>query len=88
MVQVTMRLPIGLSDGSRRVLPCAGTTVGEALEDCITQEPRLRPRIFRENGDLWVGVFLNGRNIRQLQGMETELAEGDELRLLPPISGG
>ncbi len=89
MARVSIRLPVGIAGpagGSR--LGCEGATVGEALADCITREPRLRTRIFRDDGSLWVGVFLNGKNVRQGQGLDTPLADGDEIRILPPIAGG
>jgi adenylyltransferase/sulfurtransferase len=84
-----MKLPPGIAgkDGPR-VLECEGHDVAEALADCIAREPRFKERIFREDGTVWVGVFLNGRNVRQTGGMQTMLADGDEIRLLPPIAGG
>jgi molybdopterin converting factor small subunit len=89
VAQARVKLPIGLvgTDGPKELV-CEGRTVGEALQDCIAKEPRLRRRIFREDGGVWVGIFLNGRNIRQGDGMDTLLADGDELRLMPPIAGG
>lgn len=89
MARVYVKLPVGLAlPGSQARLECEGGTVGEALADCLDKEPRLRSRIFREDGALWVGVFLNGRNIRQNHGLDSLLADGDELRILPPIAGG
>jgi molybdopterin converting factor small subunit len=69
-------------------MECEGTDVREALADCVTREPRLKTRIFREDGSIWVGVFLNGRNIRQAGGLDSPLSDGDQIRLLPPIAGG
>jgi len=89
MATAHMRLPVGIagSEGPSR-MECEGRTVSDALADCVAREPRLRPRIFREDGSVWVGVFVNGRNIRQGDGLETVLADGDEIRLLPPLGGG
>jgi molybdopterin converting factor small subunit len=89
MAQALLRLPVGIAgpEGPSR-LECEGATVEEALADCIGKEPRLRTRIFREDGSLWVGVFLNGRHIRQTGGLTSPLADGDEIRILPPIAGG
>jgi MoaD family protein len=67
---------------------CEGDTVAEALADCAARRPRLASRIYREDGSVWVGVFVNGRNVRQGGGLETPLQDGDEIRLLPPIAGG
>lgn len=33
-------------------------------------------------------VMVNGRNAAQLQGLSTDLADGDDVSLFPPISGG
>ena len=32
--------------------------------------------------------MVNGQTIQLLQGMETPLKEGDEVLILPPVSGG
>ena len=89
MAKVFVKLPVGLvGPGGPARLECEGATVGEALAACMAIEPRLRGRVFREDGSLWVGVFLNGRNIRQKDGLDSTLSDGDELRVLPPIAGG
>jgi len=84
-----MRLPLGLTypDGQKDV-ECEGVTVAEAVEDVLEREPRLRARMFKEDGKLFVGIFVNNQNIRMFQGMDTPLKDGDELRIMPPIAGG
>ncbi len=89
MAHALIRLPAGLvTPGGSARLECEGATVREALEDCVAKEPRLKRRVFRDDGSLWVGVFLNGVNVRRLGGLEQSLADGDEIRIMPPIAGG
>lgn len=84
-----VKLPPGLAGAEGpALLECQGDDVAQALADCVRREPRLRSRIFREDGTVWVGIFVNGRNVRQGQGLATPLRDGDEIRLLPPIGGG
>lgn len=74
--------------GAPARMECEGSTVAEVLADCVAKEPRLRARIFREDGSVWTGVFVNGRNVRQGGGLSSPVEDGDEIRLLPPIAGG
>jgi molybdopterin converting factor small subunit len=89
MARVSVKLPVGMTtaDG-RREVECDAATVGEALEKAVAVEPRLKPRIFREDGRMWAGVFLNGRNINAREGIATVLEAGDTMKVVPPISGG
>ncbi len=66
------------------VIECEGATVAEALADCADKEPRLKGRLFRQDGTPWVGVSLNGLAIPPEKGPFTPVEDGDEIRLLPP----
>jgi len=89
MARVSVKLPVGMTtaDG-RREVECDAATVGEALEQAVAVEPRLKPRIFRDDGRMWAGVFLNGRSINAREGLATVLEDGDTMKVVPPISGG
>ncbi|MGQ3411702.1 ubiquitin-like small modifier protein 1 [Natrinema sp. LN54] len=68
----------------------AGDTVGDALEALLEAAPELEGRVL-EDGDLrsQINVLRNGTNVLvEEEGLETELEEGDELALFPPVSGG
>ena len=89
MAKVSVRLPVGMTtEDGRREIECAAATVGEAIEKAIVVEPRMRARVFREDGRMYAGVFLNGRNINALGGMDSPVSDGDRLTVLPPIAGG
>lgn len=55
----------------------------EELKDILLEEPP--PGIKLKSG---VTVMVNGRNIRFLEGNETELKQGDTVTVFPPIGGG
>lgn len=84
-----LRLPVGMTtpDG-RKEVECHGATVREAIDEAIAVEPRMRARIFREDGRMFAGVFLNGRNVNAYEGLDTAVNDGDKLSVLPPMSGG
>jgi len=68
----------------------AGSTIGEALNDLTGRYPSLRKHLYDENGALrsFVNLFLNGEDIRQLDGVKTSLSPGDKLTIIPAIAGG
>ena len=91
---VHLHLPGALrpyADGQSRVeLTPAGPTVGRLLDSLSGSYPGVHHRVVDEVGSLrpHVNVFVNGENIRHLSGLATTLREGDEVWLLPAISGG
>ena len=64
--------------------------VQEALHTLTIEHPTLRDHLFNEEGDLrhFVNLFLNGEDIRYLQGTDTRLNPGDKLQIIPSIAGG
>ncbi|AFZ72355.1 ubiquitin-like small modifier protein 1 [Natronobacterium gregoryi] len=68
----------------------AGDTVGDALEELLEDVPALEGRVL-DDGELrsQINVLRNGTNVLvEADGLETELEDGDELALFPPVSGG
>jgi MoaD family protein len=66
-----------------------GSTVGEVLDSLYEQHEELRDRI-AEDGSLrrFVNVYVSGEDIRFLDGLETEVEDGDEVTILPAVAGG
>jgi sulfur-carrier protein len=89
---VTVKLPTQLRDAAGGAVSAQvdGATVGEALEALYTEHGELRERIADESGGLrrFVNVYLKGEDIRFLDGLETAVADGDEVTILPAVAGG
>ena len=88
MAKVRVKLPLGVTyPDPQKELEVEGDTVLEVVKAAIAAEPRLEPRIYKD-GNLFVGIFVNDRNMRSLGGLEGPVAEGDVIRIMPPIAGG
>lgn len=68
----------------------AGAVVGELLRRLIALRPKLAGKVLDENGSVprYVAVFVNGRDIRHLNGLETPVQPQDEIAIFPPVAGG
>jgi MoaD family protein len=64
-------------------------TVGEVLDGLYERYDGLRDRI-AEDGDLrrFVNVYVQGEDIRFLDGLDTSVEDGDEVTILPAVAGG
>ncbi len=67
-----------------------GATVEELLTRLFERFPNLKPRVVDEAGELRrsVNVFINGRMVRHLDGLDTRLQANDEVAIFPPVAGG
>ncbi len=65
-------------------------TVGEVLGELRVAHPGLYDRLMTEQGVLrpHVNIFVDGENIRFTGGLDTAVAAGSEVFVLPAISGG
>lgn len=65
-------------------------SVGAALVELWKLHPGLQDRVVNEQGQLrqHVNVFLDNENIRRKEILETHVADGSELTILPAVSGG
>jgi MoaD family protein len=65
-------------------------SVGDALARLWELHMGLRDRVVNEKGEvrLHVNIFVNNENIKHRQALSTPLSEGDEITILPSVSGG
>ena len=68
----------------------AGATVGDILRGLDQACPGIGARLFDEKGGLrrYVNVFYNDEDIRFLKNLDTAVADGDTLSIIPAIAGG
>ena len=89
---VSLRVPTPLRPytGKQSSVGLTGSTVAEALAALVEQYPALRRHLLDEHGMLrsFVNLYLNGEDIHDLNGIETALAPGDKLAIVPAIAGG
>ncbi|MGQ0607165.1 MAG: ubiquitin-like small modifier protein 1 [Chloroflexota bacterium] len=86
-----IRIPPVLREntGGSRTVDVTGSTVSEALDDLFGKHPALRDRV-TENGELsrYINVYVNDRDVRYRDGLETAVSGDDTIILLPAMAGG
>ena len=92
MAEVTLRLPTPLQSftGGRGEIAAQAESVNELLDRVASEYPPLVQRIRTRDGELrpYVNVFVRRTDIRQLDGLETRLRDGDEVIVMPSVAGG
>ena len=87
----TIRIPPTLraETGGERQVEAEGETVRDLLEDLSVRFPALRGQLW-EDGDVapFVNVYVEGEDVRTLEGMETSVDDGQTVILLPAMAGG
>jgi sulfur-carrier protein len=89
---IEVRIPTILrtyTDGAK-VVEGSGDTLTGLLDDLDGSHPGLRGRLVTDEGALhrFVNVYVNDEDVRFLGGLETPLADGDSVTVLPAVAGG
>ncbi len=76
--------------GGQKQVELDGGTVREVVDALVAKFPTLRSQLLTAEGDLnrFVNVYVNGQDVRYLNGLDTPVAERDDVRLLPAMAGG
>ena len=90
-MNVTVRIPTPLrtlTAGEEQVT-VTGATVGAVIDDLEAKYPGMKERLVDDKGvRRFVNLYLGDEDIRFLDGLATELKDGDELSIVPAIAGG
>lgn len=89
---VTVRIPGPLrkvTNGESQV-DVDATNVQETIDALEAKFSGIKERLCDEEGELryFVNVYLNGEDVRFLQGLQTVTKTGDELSIVPAVAGG
>jgi len=88
----TLRIPTPLRayTSGKNEVQVTGVKISEALTDLTNQFPAIKPHLFNEAGELrpFVNLFVDENNIKDLQGVDTPIKDGDRVMLIPSIAGG
>jgi sulfur-carrier protein len=89
---VTVKIPTQLraAAGGEAETEVDGSTVGEVLDALFATHTELRDRLSDDAGALrrFVNVYVNGEDIRFGEGLDTPVADGGEVQILPAVAGG
>jgi sulfur-carrier protein len=89
-ITVLIPAPLRRFTGGESKVNGTGQSVGELIDGLDLEYPGLRDRIVEDDGEVkrFVNVFVNGQNVRKLEGRATPVKAGDEVGIVPAMAGG
>lgn len=88
-VEVTIPTILRTYTGGAKAVNASGATLEELLGSLESQYPGLRDRLVDEKGlRRFVNVYKNDEDVRFLGGLQTPVADGDAVTILPAVAGG
>ena len=91
-MSIMVRIPTPLrrvTNGQDKV-SVNGSSISEIIGDLDSQFPGLKERLCDEHGELrnFVNIYVNGEDVRFLDGINSPTTEGDEISIVPAVAGG
>ena len=76
--------------GGAKSIEIEGDSIRSVVSGLVERHPSLGSQLLTDEGDLnrFVNVYVNGQDVRYLDGLDTPVAPADEVRLLPAMAGG
>lgn len=90
MATVRIPTPLRRLTGNQARVQMGGDTVTDLVNKLDMAYPGMKDRLVDETGDIkrFINIFVNGDEIRTLQGTSTPLKDADEVSIIPAMAGG
>ncbi len=89
---IEVRVPTILRSytGGEKKVDASGDTLAAVLDDLDSRHAGIKGRLVTTAGDLhrFVNVYVNDEDVRFTGALETKLADGDTVTILPAVAGG
>jgi len=91
-MSVQVKLPTILrkhAEGQAKV-DADGATLNEVLNDLESRYPGITKNVRSDDGGLhrFINIYVNDEDVRYLGSLETPVADGDTVSILPAVAGG
>ena len=91
-MSITVRIPTPLRrlTGGADVVDSEGSYISGVVENLESNYAGFKERLIDENGEMryFVNLYLNGEDVRFLEGLDTLTKDGDEISIVPAVAGG
>lgn len=90
-MDVTVRIPTPLRSltGGEEAVKISGATVRDVIDGLEKAHPGMKDRLLDDKGvRRFVNIYVGEEDIRFLDGLDTALASGQEISIVPAIAGG
>ena len=91
-MSVNVRIPTPLRGLTNNldVVAAEGGTLGALIDELESSYPGIKDRICDETGEIrrFVNIYVNGEDVRFLDGLGTPLNPGVEISIVPAVAGG
>ena len=89
-IKVKIPTPLRRLTGNQASVGAEGGTVNAMIDSLNGQFPGIKDRLCEESGELrhFVNIYVNGEDVRYLDGLDSKVTEGDEVSIVPAVAGG
>jgi sulfur-carrier protein len=90
MATVFVPTPLRRLTGGQSRVTVEAATVAELIERLEADYPGVKERLLDSDGEIkrFINVFVNGEEIRGLQGEATPIEQNSEVSIIPAMAGG
>ena len=90
MPTVRIPTPLRTATGGAATVETDGATLKAVLDDLESQHPGIGERLLDETGQIrrFVNIFVDDEDVRFQEGLDTPVAEGSTVSIIPAVAGG